>query len=91
MTQAFDLKPEQKTALLNHDHSNAYLLQLDRRELTEAEMRQQFLAEANSWYGGRVMNSARWGASQRQLLGQLSKQTGLNLEKLEEFLSGDSE
>ena len=91
MTKAFKLKPDEAIALLNHDRSVAYVVQLDRREQTEAEMRQQFLAEANNWYGGRVMNSARWGASQRQLLEQLSEQTGLNLDKLEEVLSGDSQ
>ncbi len=91
MTKAFELEPDQKIALLNHDHSYAYVVQLDRREQTKSEMQQRFLVEANNWYGGRVMNSVRAGASQRQLLGQLSEQAGLNLDKLEEFLIKDSQ
>ncbi len=90
MTSAFKLEADQKIPLLNYDHSNAYLIQLDRRELTEAEMRQRFLKEANNWYGARVMNTARRGNTQRQLLKQLSEEAGLNADKLEEFLSKDS-
>ncbi len=91
MTEAFKLQPDQRIALLNHDHSSAYVVQLDRREQAEAEMRQQFLAEANTWYGGRVMNSVRGGAAQRRLLAQLAEQMGLNLDKLEEMLAKESQ
>jgi hypothetical protein len=90
MTKAFELKPDQKIAVLNHDQSSAYVLQLDRREQTEAELRQRFLAEANSWYGSQVMNPARWGANQRELLSALFKKAGLNVDKLEAYFAGDS-
>ena len=89
MTQAFKLQPDEKIALLNHNQTNAYVVQLNRREQPEAEMQQRFLNEANNWYGGPVMNNVRGGAAQRQLIGQLSEQMGLNLDKLDEFLSKD--
>ncbi len=91
MTKAFELEADQKAAVLNYDGSAAYLIQLDRREQTEEELRNRFLSEINTWYGGRVMNSARWGSAQRQLLGELSERVGLNLDKLEEFLSQDEQ
>ncbi len=91
MTQAFKLKPDEKIALFNHDHSQAYVVQLSRREQTEDEMRQRFVAEANTWYGGRIMNSVRAGGAQRQLLGQLAEKSNLNLDKLEEILSKNSQ
>ena len=89
MTQAFKLQPDEKIALLNHNQSSAYVVQLNRREQPKAEMQQRFLSEANTWYGGRVMNNVRGSAAQRQLIGQLADQRGLNLDKLEEFLSND--
>ncbi len=87
MTEAFKLQPDDRIALLNHAHSSAYVLQLAGREQTEEEMRKQFLAEANNWFGGQVMMQARWGTAHRQLLGQLSDDVNLNVEKLQEFLA----
>jgi len=91
MTKVFKLQPDQEIALLNHDHSSAYVVRLDRREQTEDEMRQQFLAEANTWYGGRVMNSVRGGNAQNRLIRQLADQIDLNLDVLEEMMSKDSQ
>jgi len=91
MTQAFELKPDQKIALLNHDHSSAYVLQLDRREQAEADMRQQFLAEANAWYGGRAMTRSRQQGAYFGLIRELTDRIGLDREKLEEFLSKDKQ
>jgi len=91
MTKVFELKPDEKIALQNHDQSQTFVLQLSRREQTDEEMRQRFLNEANTWYGGRVMNAVRANNSQRQLIFQLTERVGLNLENLDEYWSGNSQ
>ncbi len=87
MEKAFELKDKAVAAVLNYDDTFAYVIQLDRRERPEEELHKLFLAEANTWYGGQVMTMARWQSQQRQILEQLTKRVGLDLEKLEEFLS----
>lgn len=91
MTKAFELGANEKAAVLNYSHSAAYLFEVSSREKTEEELRQQFLAEANSWYGGQVMSYARWGNTQRELLAELSEEVGLNLDKLEELMSSSQD
>ncbi len=86
MKKAFDLEEKEVAAVLNYDQTNAYVIQLDRRERPEDELRQLFLSEANTWYGGQVMTMARWQNQQRQVLEQLTERVGLDLAKLEEFL-----
>ena len=87
MEKAFSLSGKEVATVLNYDQTIAYLIQLDRRERPEDELRQLFLSEANTWYGGQVMTMARWQNQQRQILAQLTKRVGLDLEKLEEFLN----
>ena len=91
MIKAFDLEPDDKVAVQNHDQTAAYVIQLDRREQTEEEMRKQFLGEANNWFGADIMIRSRWANAQRTLLGELTENVGLNLDKLEEFLAEDSQ
>ncbi len=90
MAKVFELEPDQKVALQNHDRSQTYVLQLSRREQTQEEMRQQFLAEANSWYGGQVMDAVRSNNSNRQLIFQLTERVGLNLDEFEKYWSKSS-
>lgn len=86
LKKAFDLEEKKVAAVLNYDQTNAYVIQLDRRERPEDELRQLFLSEANTWYGGQVMTMVRWQNQQRQVLEQLTERVGLDLAKLEEFL-----
>jgi len=86
MDQAFDLEAEQVTAALNHDQTNAYVIRLDRREKTEEELRQLFLSEANDWFGGRAMQSARQQNANQILENQLMQRSGLDLTALREYL-----
>ena len=86
MAKAFDLDDKDVAAVLNYDHTNALVMRVDRRERTSEELKQLFLAEANNWYGGRVMTMARWQNQQRKVLEDLTERVGLDLEKLEEFL-----
>ncbi|QEG34930.1 hypothetical protein [Bythopirellula goksoeyrii] len=87
MKEAFELEDKEVAAVLNYDQTIAYVIQLDRKERPEDELHQLFLTEANTWYGGQVMTMARWQNQQRQVLEQLTERVGLDLEKLEEFLS----
>lgn len=87
MTKAFELKDDEVAALLNYDQTNAYIFRVDRRESTPEELKALFLKEANSWYGGRVMMGARWQYQQRQLIAELMDRAGLDMEKLDKFLS----
>ena len=91
MDEAFDLKAEQVVALLNHDQTNAYVIRLDRREKTEEELQQQFLMEANDWFGGRVMHATRMQLAQRNLLNELTQRVGLDLTELEQYLQPNDE
>jgi hypothetical protein len=87
MAALFGLGEDDKLALLNHDRSHAYVVQLHQRERTEEQMRQQFLGEANRWYGVNVMNGYRRQNAYFQVVGELTRQAGLDLDALQEFLN----
>jgi len=91
MDKAFDLKPDQVVATLNHDQTNAYIIRLDRREKTEEELHQLFLLEANDWFGGRIMRQSRLQFAQRNLEGRLLQRLGVDLSELEKYLSPDDD
>ncbi len=92
MTKAFELQPDQKSAVMNHDESAAYVIQLDRRERTEEEMKQQFLSDSvNGWFGGQMMEYVRREVSQRQFQAKLSDEINLNIDNLREILSDNSQ
>jgi hypothetical protein len=87
MAALFGLDEDDKVALLNHDRSHAYVVQIHQRERTEDQMRQQFLGEANRWYGVNVMNGYRRQNAYFQVVGELTRQAGLDLDALQEFLN----
>jgi len=91
MTEVFKLKAEDRISLLNHDQTIAYLLQLSNREQTAEEMRKQFLAEANNWFGGQIMTQTRIQRANQKLINQLREKAGLNDDKLQEYLAKESE
>jgi hypothetical protein len=51
METAFSLTDKEAAALLNYDHSAAYVIRLDRRQYTEEELRKLFLEEEGGWPG----------------------------------------
>ncbi|MEM8944201.1 MAG: hypothetical protein AAGD11_03385 [Planctomycetota bacterium] len=88
MTKAFDLKPDEKIAVMNHDQTYAYVIQLSRREQTKDELKQRFLSDSvNGWFGGQVMTTARFQNAQRQLYSNLTEAIDLNLDGLEKILA----
>ena len=63
------------------------MLQLDRREKTEAELQSQFLSDSvNGSYAGYVMNIIRAQKAELQLRQELLEELGLDLEQLQEFV-----
>lgn len=83
METAFDLEPDEKVAVLNHDETFVYLVQLDRREQSMKELQSRFLSDSvNGWLGGGMMNAVRRQQSQQQLYADLTEKIGLNLEGL---------
>jgi hypothetical protein len=49
MQRVFTLKDGQVDALLNHDHSIAYVVRIVEHQPAAADLRSMFVAEANSW------------------------------------------
>ncbi len=86
MEKAFELKDAEVAALLNYDHSKAYVFRLDRRETPLDELKSLFLREANNWYGGRIMMASRLDYQKRQVLAEVLERVDFDREQLEEFL-----
>ncbi len=92
MTKAFELQPNEKSAVMNHDESAAYVIRLDQRERTEEELQQQFLSDSvNGWFGGQMMEFVRREVSQRQFQAKLSDEINLNIDNLRELLSNNAQ
>jgi hypothetical protein len=52
----FNLKDSQVGALLNNDHSIAYVVRVVEHQPALAELRNAYMAEAYSWNGENLMN-----------------------------------
>ncbi|MCH2114292.1 MAG: MSCRAMM family adhesin SdrC [Pirellulales bacterium] len=90
MTKAFQLESEKVVAMLNHDQSQAYVIRLASREQTLAQLRQQFLVDANSSIASYIMTGLRARNAQTSLETRLRDRVQLD-EKLNEYLRGDAE
>jgi hypothetical protein len=58
MQTIFDLNEEEVKAVLNHDHSIAYVVRIAEHEQSPAELQMAYLSEATRWYGLRAMDSS---------------------------------
>jgi len=58
MREVFDLKGSDVGAVLNHDHTIAYVLRVVEHAESEDQLRQAFLSEANEWYGLQAMTQS---------------------------------
>ena len=65
MTKAFQLEPGEVVALLNHDQTQACVIRLATRQRTLAQLRSQFLADANTSRASYVMTSLRTQAARQ--------------------------
>jgi hypothetical protein len=66
MDKVFELKDGEVGAVLNHDHSIAYVVRVAEHQLPPDELRSAYLSEANIWPGiGYMMNDHAQQAMQR--------------------------
>lgn len=86
MQRAFDLKGTEVIGMLNFDHSQAYVLQLARRERTEDELRTAFLEEVGNSQAMRIMENSRSQNNRRLVLNQIIRRVSLDIESLQKFL-----
>lgn len=77
MQRVFSLKDGQVVAVLNHDHSIAYIMRVVEHQPPASELKNTYLAEANSWFGERQMDQRRVMEAQNSFL--LSLMNRLNL------------
>lgn len=90
MTQAFGLEANQKVALLNHDHSEAYVIQVSERAQTKQELRERFLLEGDRWFGRRAMDTSRRRKAGQRIQTKLFEEVNFNDDKLTEILSSNA-
>src|SRR5690606_34991810 len=81
MEKAFNLKDGEVDAILNYDHSKAYVFRLERRETTPDELKSLFLREANNWYGGQVMMLSRLQYQEQQVLSEILERVDFDTEQ----------
>ena len=86
MAKAFDLGEKNVAAVPSYDQTKVYVIRLDHRERTQDGLRELFLKEANTWYGGQVMSMIRAQNQQRAVFGQVAERVGLDLENLNQNL-----
>jgi hypothetical protein len=71
MDKVFQLKPGEVTAVLNHDHSIAYVVRLVEHQYPPEELHTAYLAEAGIWPGMQIMATDRFQRLQRNLAAEL--------------------
>ena len=86
MESAFTLENNMVAAILNHDHTSAYVFQVYRREASPDELREIFLREGNDWYGGTVMQFQRWRAQEALVIQEILERVDFDEDQLEDFL-----
>ena len=90
MRKAFEMKSEDVFALLNFDHSNAYVVKLASRERTEEELRTAFLSEVNNSQAVQVLLAIRRQNAQQVLINQVLQRVNLDNQSLQSYLEATS-
>ena len=78
MAYVFDLDDGKAGAVLNHDHSIAYVVRVADHQLSPDALRTAYLAEANTWPALGSMLGARMRSASERLLGDIA--TAANVE-----------
>jgi hypothetical protein len=91
MEKVFQLKDGEVTAVMNHDHSIAYVVRLVEHELSPEELRTAYLAEAATWPGMQIMTSDRYQRSLQMLGAEILERTGLKWKRSPDPLVQDEE
>ena len=74
MEKVFELQGNDVGAMLNHDHTIAYVLRVVEHQDTEEQLRQSFLSEANQWYGLPVMSQLHMQRAARDVVNDFLNQ-----------------
>ncbi|MCC7475962.1 MAG: hypothetical protein IT425_11235 [Pirellulales bacterium] len=78
MKAVFELKEGGVAAVLNNDHSIAYVVRLVEHQPPHSELRSAYLAEANTWPGLTMMTQGHAEVNQQLLIGSVLKAAKLD-------------
>jgi hypothetical protein len=81
LQRVFELKEGEVAAVLNHDHSMAYVIRLIEHEHSPEELRSTYLAEANTWPGLRMMIGSHARVAAASLVNDIVKDAGLEWQR----------
>jgi hypothetical protein len=91
MREAFALHGSEVGAVLNHDHTIAYVLRVVEHQNTEAELREAYLSEADQWFGLAVMSQGHMQQAARTLIGNLLTSAHLKWERTPDQIESQAE
>ena len=91
LERVFELKDGHVGAVLNNDHSIAYIIRVVEHEDSPEELRQAFLGEAGTWPGQRLMAAQRAQQAARALVADVVIGQGLNWERKADEIEQDDE
>jgi hypothetical protein len=91
MRTVFKLKNGEVTAVLNHDHSIAYIVRMVEHVKPEDELRNAYLAEANTWDGRPTMAGNRAMFAQQLLAADLSGAKGVDWKRTPDQTENEAE
>ncbi|MEX2315773.1 MAG: hypothetical protein WD669_01385 [Pirellulales bacterium] len=81
MNKVFDLDDRQAAAVLNHDHSIAYVVRIVEHSNTEDKLREMYLGEADRWPGASTMIGQHAQAANQALVQSVLKAAGLERDR----------
>ncbi len=82
MKTVFDLGDGQVAAVLNHDHTLAYVVRVVEHQYNPEKLRELYLAEAYDWLGQSLMNNERAQAANAAVAGAMLEKFGYQEERL---------
>jgi len=91
LQRVFELKDGEVAAVLNHDHSIAYVIRLVEHQDSQDELRSAYLAEANNWPGLRLMIGSHARVAAASLVSDIVKDAGLEWERPNDQVEQDEE
>jgi hypothetical protein len=78
LRRAFALKDGEVTAVLNHDHSIVYVIRAIEHQDSQEELRNAYLAEANTWDGLPAMTDSHITLAKQSVNADLSGGQGVD-------------
>jgi hypothetical protein len=81
MDEVFGLKQGEVGAVLNHDHSIAYVVRVVEHQFSPDELRTAYLGEANNWPGINIMTSDHMQLATQLLAADIFQSRGLKWER----------